>query len=135
MDQEFDTYQDNRNARKRDPALNMAKGAMFLGICSLIATLFVPIAMPLFFAPIAIVIALISRADRRTLHPQAAIAVATSVVAIVFNLLLFVVTALTIWRAITDPAFREQLNAVLVQMDGRTLEEIFAQYGAAIPLS
>ena len=132
---EIPEKQDNSSSySKNESAQALAVTATFIGLASIGASFVMPVLVPLILAPIAVVLAVLSKGAGRTFSPAARRAVIFAAVGIGVNLLITVFTFRSALQLMKEPAYREQLNHMTENMYGYTYDELIENLDAAYGL-
>ena len=105
----------------------LEKFSFVLGIISIPSTLLSPFLAPCLLGSMAIVFAVLSKGGNLHFSRRSRIAAALGVTAITINIVLLVISLITMKELLSDPAGRQQLSDFLYQRYGMTLDELLSQ--------
>ena len=118
---------------KQIAAARLSNIALICAVMALVSTLALPVVMPLSMAPVAIVLAIISKGRERRLPGKGVAAVTIGTAAIVINTLMLLSTIYVFYRVYTDPEFYSYVNGVMEQYYGMGLDAFLNQYEGILP--
>lgn len=107
-----------------NPRQNLARSSLIVSIAAIISVLIFPVFLPYVLAPVAIVLAILSRGGQQRAPGPAGIATVLSVIALILNTIIIAFTVLTVVHALQDPSELSQINDYLYQHYGVTLQEL-----------
>ena len=123
----YNNYDYNKAHNELDPHVAMAGTALILGLASIPLCFFLNIGV--IIGGVAIVIALLSKGTSEKLLPQARRAIIFGILGIVIG---YGVFFYDIHMVLTDPQYRQQLNAMSQQMNGVSFDDMLKELGVTL---
>lgn len=111
----------------------LASTALTIAIAGIISGFIVLIIVPMIMAGVAIVMALISRSDRKHFYRPARAAIILSTISLAANSCLLGVGIHTIYRFNTDPAYHEEVNDSMRKLTGYSLDDYIQLINGEVP--
>ena len=123
----YNNYDYNKTHNELDPHVAMAGTALILGLASIPLCFFLNIGV--IVGGVAIVTALLSKGSSEKLLPQAKRAIIFGILGIVIGYGVFIYD---IHLVLTDPQYRQQLNAMSQQMNGVSFDDMLKELGVTL---
>ena len=123
----YNNYDYNKAHNELDPHVAMAGTALILGLASIPLCFFLNIGV--IVGGVAIVTALLSKGSSEKLLPQAKRAIIFGILGIVIGYGVFIYD---IHLVLTDPQYRQQLNAMSQQMNGVSFDDMLKELGVTL---
>ena len=118
--QNYDFRQDYNNNVK---SAALASTSLTIAIIGLISGFIMLIILPMILSGVALVLALISRSDKKRFHRPARVAIILSTITLAVNTGLLGAGVHTIYLFNTDPAYHEEVNNSMRDLTGYSLDD------------
>ena len=104
--------------------IQLARSALFLSIAAVVSFVFAPFLMPCALAPVAILLAILSKGSEEKMSSQASRACRIAGITLAVNLIVLVLSVWQMTEVLADPGRRQQFDDLLYRSYGYRLEEI-----------
>ncbi|MGN1024607.1 MAG: hypothetical protein ACI4OJ_13970 [Lachnospiraceae bacterium] len=113
---------------KYDNTAHYAHVSTVLAITAIASNFFLPVILPIALGSLSVVYAILSKGKRRTTSPEAKRGISIAIAAILLNVILVVSSLFTTYRSLQDPSRREEVNQMLEQVYGVSLQEMLQDF-------
>ena len=109
---------------QRESNQSLYTAAFVLGILTIVTTLMMTVYVPLILGGIAIIIAIISRADNEKLNRQASLGMKLAICGLILDIVLI---GGSFYAVFTNPDARQEVNSTFEQMYGQSFDELLEE--------